>query len=757
MSLNAAPPAREAVERAIRHVQSRQQRIKEARNDFTAYKRYVWRRYKHAAHLEMIDRKVSEVVRYVETGGAEGIGRLMIWVPPRHGKSQTVARLLPPWFMGRNPDMRVIQASYGASLSEKHSRFVRDLMKSAPHLDVFPGVSPSRDSGARDAWDLRPPHEGGMDAVGKGGAITGKGANLIIADDLVKSRSEAESLTIRNNDWEWWKDDLLTRLEPGGGIILINCMAGDTPVLMADGTERPLASIRPGDQVATYDDGVLRTAMVQKHKSNGPDCIFKITTISGRVVRANKRHPFLVEENGQLRWTRLENLSTGHRIVTLRDKRASGQALPAPGRAAINPPNVGDIARPIITKSGGQTGTAPHPSIQRPSGPGTSNTGTASPLPSMMQWLRRKVASVLSAGSRQTLMPATAGTENCTLTTTTTPMQSGAFSATAVTSQRALSEQRQTPWPLSDTSDFTAEAIVSIEPDGVEEVFDVQIEGTENFLANGLVSHNTRWHEDDVAGRIALNEPNAWEFLVLPALALENDPLGRLEGEPLWPERFSRSALERARRTMGEYSFEALYQQNPRPRDGGLFRRSAIAEHILNDPPADIVRRVRYWDLAMSDKKTADYTCGVLMGYTSNGNLVVLDVVRVQVDWSAVPSVISEVMLKDGPSVPQGIEGAFYQSQMTSTLLRMPALMRHSIRAFPVETDKWQRALPWSARWGAGQVYLLRRTWTSAFIDEHISFPQGVHDDQVDASSGALNALAGAMRPVTVVKKRMMA
>lgn len=952
MQSSSVVPASLAVERAIRHVRSRQQRIQDARSDFTAYKRYVWRRYRHAAHLEMIDRKVSEVVRYVETGGAEGVGRLMIWVPPRHGKalaldtpiptpsgwttmgelkvgdlvfdekgqptrvtwvspvwkdrpvyevvtddgdsivadaehewlvrldrkwpvqhlkttrylaertsprkpmvtnalalvlpeaelpidpyvlgvwlgdghsrgaiitdqscmraeieraghkttpyadptafgvsdlhkrlrlagllqnkhipdaylrgskeqrlallqglvdtdgyvspdgqvefcstnirlaegvselvhslgykasiilgratlrgkdcgpkyrvmfympnaartprkrdrciepkkqpnryltvkpagtadtvcieveapshlflcgrsmlpthnSVTVARLLPPWFMGRNPDMRVIQASYGASLSEKHSRFVRDLMKSGPHLDIFPGVSPSRDSGARDAWDLRPPHEGGMDAVGKGGAITGKGANLIIADDLVKSRSEAESLTIRNNDWEWWKDDLLTRLEPGGGIILINCMTGDTPVLMADGTERPLASIRPGDRVATYANGALTSSVVRNHQNNGPDSVFAIRTTSGRVVRANKRHPFLVEENGQLKWIRVRNLSPGQKIVTVRDNGESGE-----GRLASN------------------------------------------------------------------------------------------------------------------TSDFTTEVIVSVEPDGVEDVYDVEIEGTANFIANGVVSHNTRWHEDDVAGRIALNEPNAWDFLVLPALALENDPLGRLEGEPLWPERFSRSALERARRTMGEYSFEALYQQNPRPRDGGLFRRSAIAEHILNEPPSDIVRRVRYWDLAMSDKKTADWTCGVLLGYTTNGNIIVLDVARAQVDWSVVPSFISEVMLRDGPSVPQGIEGAFYQSQMTATLLRMPALMRHSIRAFPVETDKWQRALPWSARWGAGQVYLLRRTWTSAYIDEHCSFPQGTHDDQVDASSGALNALAGAMRPVTVVKKRMMA
>lgn len=410
-------------------------------------------------------------------------GRSMI---PTHN-SASVARLLPAFFMGRNPDKRVILGSYGATLSEKHSRFVRDLMRGKSHQDVFPGVSPSRDSGAKDAWDIRPPHEGGMDAVGKGGAITGKGADLIIIDDLVKSRAEAESPNIRESDWEWYKDDLVTRLEPGGAIAVIA----------------------------------------------------------------------------------------------------------------------------------------------------------------------------------------------------------------------------------------------------------------------------TRWHEDDVIGRLLLNQPEMWDTLILPAIAEDGDPMGRAPGEACWPDRFPRKVLDERRRTLGEYSFQSLYQQNPKPKEGGLFRRSNVT--VISEAPTDITRQLRFWDLAMSDKKTADYTVGVKFGITAAGNIVILDVVRKQVEWAKVPDLIKRTALEDGPAVPHAIEAAFYQTQVVSTLLRDQELYRHVFRPVPPESDKYSRALPWSARWGAGQVFLLRRTWTQAYIDEHCAFPFGTNDDQVDASTGALSSAMGVLAPVRVAKRKMMA
>src|SRR6185312_7122864 len=92
-----------------------------------------------------------------------------------------------------------------------------------------------------------------------------------------------------------------------------------------------------------------------------------------------------------------------------------------------------------------------------------------------------------------------------------------------------------------DTFEITTDEIVSITPFGYEEVFDLQIDRTENFIANGLVSHNTRWHEDDLAGRLLAQQGaggEQWKVLSLPAVAKEDDALGRKPGDPLWPEYF---------------------------------------------------------------------------------------------------------------------------------------------------------------------------------------------------------------------------
>lgn len=195
--------------------------IRDARHDLTAFDRYMFRRYDAAPHLRLVNRALMDVARYLQTDGREGIGRLIIEAPPRHGKSLSTARLFPAWALGRMPDLRVILASYGAQLSEKHSRFVRNMIASPVYARIFPSVRLSPDSKAVDAWDLAEPHMGGLHAVGKGGALTGFGGNLIITDDLTKSRAEAESEIQRDADWDWFTDDCLTRQEPNAAHIAI--------------------------------------------------------------------------------------------------------------------------------------------------------------------------------------------------------------------------------------------------------------------------------------------------------------------------------------------------------------------------------------------------------------------------------------------------------------------------------------------------------------------------------------------------------
>ena len=188
---------------------------------FPKFKRQFWRNYQDALHQRAIEDALEQVARYLLTDGQEGISRLMIFCPPRHGKTQNVSRFFPAWLLGQNPDLRLILASYGASLAQRNSRFVRNLIASEDYRNLYPDVRLAEDSAAVDIWDVAG-HDGGAIAVGVGGGVTGHGANLIVIDDVVKNRAEAESETYRDKTTDWYSNDLLTRLEePGGAIILM--------------------------------------------------------------------------------------------------------------------------------------------------------------------------------------------------------------------------------------------------------------------------------------------------------------------------------------------------------------------------------------------------------------------------------------------------------------------------------------------------------------------------------------------------------
>jgi len=202
-------------------VERTEQALERARGNLTVFKQVLYRRYLRAGHLDLLDRALTQVSRYVETGGAGGIGRLVIEMPPRHGKTVTTSRFYPAWHLGRNPEHRVMLVSYGASLADKNSRAARNLIRSPYYQAIFPSVQLAADSRAVDSWDLSTV-EGGVDALGIGGGATGKGAHILIIDDPVKNRAEAESETYRDRTWEAFTSDLYTRLEPGGAIVIMS-------------------------------------------------------------------------------------------------------------------------------------------------------------------------------------------------------------------------------------------------------------------------------------------------------------------------------------------------------------------------------------------------------------------------------------------------------------------------------------------------------------------------------------------------------
>ena len=144
------------------------------------------------------------------------ITRLMVLMPPGSAKSTYVSTLFPPWYLARHPDHAIVAASHTSELSERFGRRVRNIINE--HAATL-NVALAPDIQAANQWETT--QGGEYFAVGVLGAVTGRRADLVVIDDPVKSRLEADSETIRERVWEWWKADLQTRLKPGAKIVLV--------------------------------------------------------------------------------------------------------------------------------------------------------------------------------------------------------------------------------------------------------------------------------------------------------------------------------------------------------------------------------------------------------------------------------------------------------------------------------------------------------------------------------------------------------
>jgi hypothetical protein len=171
----------------------------------------------------------EEIARALEAVERGEIKRLMIEMPPRHGKSEEVSVKFPAWILGRHPDWPIINASYASGLSEKHSGECRDTIKDKPFKAIFPKVNLKGDTTSKEFWQVESGKRGeedfieggGYQACGVGGSTTGFGAKILIIDDPVKNREEADSALMRQKTWEWYSSVARTRLEDGGAIIVI--------------------------------------------------------------------------------------------------------------------------------------------------------------------------------------------------------------------------------------------------------------------------------------------------------------------------------------------------------------------------------------------------------------------------------------------------------------------------------------------------------------------------------------------------------
>jgi predicted phage terminase large subunit-like protein len=440
-----------------------------AREDLACYALANYPAFELPLHLDLVVRKLEDVER-------GEIRRLILSLPPRHGKSLTASTYFPSWYLGRHPDRSVIATSYGQELADDFGRRVRNTIASPLHRTIFPLSKVSDDSAAAHRLNLI--RGGAYFAIGRGAAITGRGAHLLLIDDPLKDSEEANSPTIRRAVQQWFSTVAFTRLMPDAAIVLIA----------------------------------------------------------------------------------------------------------------------------------------------------------------------------------------------------------------------------------------------------------------------------TRWHEDDVVGWLLRDHAaDGWESLSLPAIAEANDPLGRVEGEPLWPKRYPLETLTSIRRQLGNAAFASLYQQRPAPIEGRMFRREWW--RFYSALPTSFTQIVMSVDSAFKTGQENDFSAFTIWGNTRSDGVYLLHAWRGRVEFPELKRKVREFAAQWKPNAILVEDKASGQS-LIQELKRDTNL---PIIVVKVDKDKITRAAAITPLVEAGKVLLPQAAgWLTDYLDELSTFPSAAHDDYVDSTTQALTRLGKPCSPALV-------
>jgi predicted phage terminase large subunit-like protein len=751
--------------------------------------------------------------------------RLIIQIPPRTGKSFLSSKLFPAAYLLAHPDRYAGIVSYSAELAEGFSRSARDYYRQAGGT-FDPYKQAVNDWGTQGG--------GGLWASGVGGAITGRSGHLLIIDDPVKNREDADSPRVMEKLWDWYTSTLYTRLEPEvGSIVVIQCMTGDTNVTMSDGSCRRLDTIRPGDEVLSWKNGSAVTRTVLNHKCQGEDDVFEIRTASSR-VKANARHPFLVQrEDGAHEWVRVEDLRIGDSLVAssrlefdnpaqVTEQQAwllgymfgdgwitsrTGTRLDANGKryprsgfvTCVACPKPDEEREKIMTAFQSIWGFRPkltrygyyRTERQEPgkwfTAFGLTGTAKTKRVPLWMYSQPAEIRQAFLSGYHEadgaTFSTGKAagrytfGSCNPDLINDIRQIARGlGYSVTNISVYESMIQAPNSPAPVlskncnlqfnpwsKNESEFRTHKIRSIKNIGRELVYDIQVEDTECFIADGLVSHNTRWSENDLIGRLIESEMNVsekgrenWTILDLPAISEDAGsrpplpehcdvvPDWREEsGLALCPQRYGIEEYERIREAIGTRDFAALYQQRPAPEGGNMFDPSWWQYYDHGTELPEFQRLMLSVDCTFTNSSSSDYVVGSVVAQAGN-RFYVIDMVREKMDIIATISMISRMYNKHALSgtIIELAASGYAAYQMLSK--KVPGLI-----GFKPEKSKTARAAGIVPIIEAGNVYLpTSAPWLDAFVNEFSLFPAAKNDDIVDSVGMAINYMSQRSAPV---------
>lgn len=760
-----------------------------ARQSLMSYACLQWSGYEPAAHHHLI----AQYLEKVERGE---IKRLIIQSPPRSGKSMIVSTYFPAWYMGKNPDKRVVCASYGQELASDFGRAVRNQFSDTLFQQIFPGVRLAEDSAAADKFELAPPRRGGYVAVGVGGALTGRGAHCFVAGTLVQTNC--------------------------GEIPIERLMFAPRPVKILSFNER--------ESILEYQD-------IEAFSSRSGFGIYRITTSSGRMVEVTGDHPIFVRGKG---YVPAAELTSGDFVMRLLQERVCQAILCGSEKHTTRAPrqllfagllSVASRSKKLsslqsLWDSSREKGKKILCWLSSKASRKKSRTSADKGKMPYLQYriyggkpLWRKICGILhekmlgdwafnknewkrepaldswiGAGSGATVLcksisrnaPIGISKRSTFLRFLRGDQQKIARSPFGWESDEQCSGKssdimRSASQENSCGNGFWAgydnvESIVRVREEAT--VYDIQVKTNHNLFANGLLCHNclliddpikgredgdseahqrrlkdwytavaytrlmdegsiiicqTRWNINDLAGWVIKEHKHEnWVILNLPAI---NE-----KGEALWPERFPLRVLHGIKKTLPSRDWEALYQQKPFAEEGNIYKRDWWKRWPENKPLPECSFILVSFDTAFSDaeRKKSSYSACVVLGVFKRPDdechqILLIDSWKKRLEY---PDLRKEVrrMYQDHSPDKMIIE------KKASGISIIQDLRRGGIplSTYTPERDKITRAYAASGLLESGLIYCPTRRWADEFISSLARFPNPEDDDVADAFSQAV-------------------
>lgn len=750
------------------------------------------------------------------------IDRLMVFMSPRAGKSRTASIILPSHYLGRYAHREVMQAGHSDDLSRGFGRETKNITASPVYQRIFPGFKIAPDSKAAGRWHT---HKNGQYiATGLTGGIAGKGFHLGIVDDPL-SEQDARSKKAQQFAVDWYGGGFYTRQAADvSAILMMGCLTAETPILRADGTETRIDQLRAGDKLLSWHDGRMIETQVDDWRELPEDDVFEVKT-PGHTVRGNARHPFLVAKDDGFVWVRLSDLKPGDYIVC-HGMRTEGERRAPESLAWLIGVMMGDgwtNVRPLhhttyfaagadkahdelvlktvrdhfgvamkwcereryyradsraLTDFMRECGVtkcrdkrvpawmfAAHIDTRRAflrgiiDSDGNQFGKNAAQVELANEWLVRDLRIIArSCGFK---------TSNITQRTRTVQAPSSPAQTTNTTWRFSWGQ-----WGGKGfVEEFGLRRVRSINPVGRFKVYDIAVSGPANYIADGLVVHNTRWDKNDLFGQLLARPHDAefaddWAVLRVPALIdaeladvlneVSFNPLLRTPehpkrykykaGDSFAPRRWPMKSLLRRKANLSTMDWEALYMQNPTVAEGGILKRAWWRKWPDAKPPKCLYV-IQVYDTAFSEEaqENNDFSARTTWGIFEREEQKNEDGITMP---SACVILLERMQRRLGfPELRVEAEEAYKKYEPDRVLIEKKASgqsliqelrrLRVKGKKIPVvpvkrDTDKISRAYAASAILEHGFVYYMDREWAQGVIDECADFPNGGHDDLVD-------------------------